>query len=148
MQAVFFVLAMVAGLSNPIQSAANATLNKTLGHPLLAVVIIYAVAVAALLLGLVVTGTPARLVAEKAGNIPWWAYGAGICNLVFAFAGATATQKIGSGAFTVTVLVTAVVLSIVLDHYGWLGLPVRPATWPRMIGAALAIGGVTMVSLL
>ncbi len=147
MQALFVALAMLAGLSNPIQSAANATLNKTLGHPLLALVVVYAVAIAGLLIGLVVTGTPMRALVEKGGGIPWWAYVAGICNLTFAVAGAAATQKIGSGAFTVTVLVTAVVVSIVLDHYGWLGLPVHEAGWPRIAGAVLAIGGVVMVSL-
>ena len=45
------------------------------------------------------------------------------------------------------VLVTAVALSIVLDNFGWLGLPHHPATWPRLLGGALAIGGVILVSL-
>jgi transporter family-2 protein len=147
MQALFVALAMAAGLSNPIQSAANAAVNKALGHPVLAVVVVYAVAVAGLAVCLLVTGVPLRLLTEKAGGIPWWAYVGGLGNLLFALAGAAATQKIGSGAFTVTVLVTAVILSIVLDHFGLLGLPQRPASWPRLVGAALAIGGVTLVSL-
>ena len=147
MQFLFIGLAMLAGLSNPIQSAANAALNKTLGNPLLAACVIYAVALAALLLCGAIAGLPFRGAGARFGGIPWWAYAGGLCNLIFVLAGATATQKIGSAAFTVTTLVTAVILSIILDKYGLLGLPMREATWPRLIGAALAIGGVTMVSL-
>jgi transporter family-2 protein len=117
-QALFVLLAMAAGLSNPVQSAANAAVNR-----------------------------PLREWPAKAGGIPWSAYVGGLCNLLFALAGAAATQKIGSGAFTVTVLVTAVALSIVLDHFDWLGLPHHPATWPRLLGGAFAIGGVIVVSL-
>ena len=36
MQALFYGLALLAGLSNPLQSAANAALNKGTGQPLVA----------------------------------------------------------------------------------------------------------------
>ena len=147
MQFLFVGLAMLAGLSNPIQSAANAALNKALGHPLIAASVIYAIALTGLLLCGLITGLPLRGAGARFAGIPWWAYAGGLCNLVFVLAGATATQKIGSAAFTVTTLVTAVILSIILDKYGLLGLPMREATWPRLVGAVLAIGGVTMVSL-
>ena len=45
-----------------------------------------------------------------------------------------------------TTLVTAVVLSIALDQFGLLGLELRPAPWPRLLGGAIAIAGVVLVA--
>ena len=136
-------------MSNPLQSAANAALNKEVGQPLVTGLVVYAVAVGGLL---VCVGVAALAGVSfgglgKIGGLPWWAFVGGLCQLTFTVAAAVSTQKIGSAAFTVTVLVIAVVLSIVLDKYGLMGLPVRDATWLRMLGAALAIGGVTLVAI-
>ncbi len=150
MQAVFFALAALAGLSNPVQSAANAALNKGVGQPIFAGLVIYAVGVIGLLLlaaAAAAFGVPFRGPASKLGGVPWWAFVGGLCNVTFALAAAVSTQKIGSAAYTVTVLVVAVLLSIVLDQYGVMGLKVHPLSWPRGIGAALAVVGVVLVSL-
>ncbi len=150
MKFLFYGLAVLAGLSNPIQSASNAALNKGAGQPLAAGLVIYAVAVTGLLAGVAVAalfGVSFRGLGGKLGVLPWWAFVGGLANLTFTLAAAISTQKIGSGGFTVTVLVLAVTLSIVFDQFGLMGLPVRNATWPRLLGAALAVGGVTLVSM-
>ena len=148
MQALFYGLAVVAGLSNPLQSAANAALNKGVGQPLATAVVVYAVALCGLLVcaGIAAVSSISFDGLGKLSGLPWWAFIGGLCQLTFPLVAAVRTQKIGSAGFTVAVLVVAVVLSIVLDKYGLMGLPIRDATWPRMLGAALAIGGVTLVS--
>ena len=144
MKLLFFGLAVLAGLSNPIQSAANTELNKTLGNPVVAACCIYGVAIATLAVAAAIGGFP-RAALAKAGDVHWWSWIGGACGVVFVFASALATKQIGSGAFTVTTLVTAVVLSIALDHFGLLGLERHPASWPRLLGGALAICGVVLV---
>ena len=148
MQALFFGLAFLAGLSNPLQSAANAALNKGLGQPLLSVVVVYAVAIAGLLVcaGIAMVSGVSLTGFGPLRTIPWWAFVGGLCQLTFTLAAAVSTQKMGSAAFTVTVLVVAVVLSIVLDANGLMGLPMREASWPRLLGAVLAVAGVALVS--
>ena len=148
MQILFYGLALLAGLSNPLQSAANAALNKGVGQPLATGLVVYAVAVCGLL---VCVGVAAVAGASfgglgKLGGLPWWVFVGGLCQLTFTLAAAVSTQKIGSASFTVTGLVVAIVLSIALDKWGLMGLPGRDATWPRLLGAALAIAGVTLVS--
>ncbi len=148
MQALFFGLAFLAGLSNPLQSAANAALNKGLGQPVAAAMVVYAVAIAGLLAcaGIaMVVGVPLMGLGQLR-TAPWWAFVGGLCQLTLTLEAAVSTQKMGSAAFTVTVLVVAVVLSIVLDANGLMGLPMREASWPRLLGAALAIAGVALVS--
>ena len=147
-QVLFYGLALLAGISNPLQSAANAALNKGVGQPLAATLVVYAVALCGLSIctGVAVMSGISLTGLGKLGSLPWWAFIGGLCQLTFTVAAAISTQKIGSAGFTVTVLVVAVVLSIALDRYGLMGLPIRDATWPRLLGAALAIVGVTLVS--
>jgi bacterial/archaeal transporter family-2 protein len=140
-------LAVLAGLSNPIQSAANAALNKALQQVIPAALTIYAVAILGLLacapfLGLSVRDLPTRL-----AMVPWWAWVGGLCNLCFVLAGALCAQRIGSATFTVTVACSAIVLSIVLDRLGVMGLEEHPLSAMRLLGGALAIGGIVLVSL-
>ncbi len=151
MKLLLVLLTIASGLSNPIQSAANAALNKATQQPLVTALVLYAVAVMALLplvagyaLWRGLSFAPLR---EAAGQLPWWAYVGGACNIVFVLVGAVATQKLGSGPFTVITLTAAVLLSIVLDSAGLMELPQHPLTWPRVVGAALSIAGVALVSL-
>ncbi len=49
-QVLLYGLALLAGISNPLQSAANAALNKGIGQPLAATLVVYAVALCGLLI--------------------------------------------------------------------------------------------------
>jgi bacterial/archaeal transporter family-2 protein len=147
MQWLLYPLALLAGLSNPIQSAANAGLNRSLGQVVAALLVIYAVALAGLLLCMPFLGLSLREAGARLGSVPWWAWVGGLCNLCFALAGALCTQRIGSATFTVIVACTAVVLSIVLDRFGVMGLKEHPINWMRLAGGAMAVGGIALVTL-
>jgi transporter family-2 protein len=45
--------------------------------------------------------------------------------------------------FTVT---AALVASLVLDHFGWFHMPVHAINLGRILGAALMIGGITLIA--
>lgn len=147
MHLLLILFVVLAGLSNPVQSAANAGLNKALGQVVPAALVIYAVALTGLLLCAPFLGVSLRGLGSKAAAAPWWVWLGGICNLMFVLAGALATQKVGSAVFTVTVASCAIALSLVLDSYGLLGLEQHPLTWIRLLGGAMAIGGIALVSI-
>jgi transporter family-2 protein len=139
MQFLLIGLAVLAGLSNPIQSAANAALNKAMQQVIPAALAIYGVAIVCLLLCAPFLGLSLREVGPKLGSIPWWAWVGGICNAIFVLAAALATQRVGSAVFTVTAACCAVVLSILLDRAGIMGLHQHPITWLRLVGGAMAV---------
>ena len=85
-------LAVLAGLSNPIQSASNAGLNKALGSVLPAALAIYGIALCGLLLCVPFLGLHWREVGAKAAGAPWWVWLGGLCNLVFVLAAALTTR--------------------------------------------------------
>jgi transporter family-2 protein len=85
---------------------------------------------------------PARAIAA-----PWWVWLGGICNAIFVLAAAVATQKIGSGVYTVIIACSAVILSMVLDQFGLLGLHQHSLSLMRLLGGMLALSGIALVSL-
>lgn len=147
MQFVLIGLAVLAGLSNPIQSAANAALNKAMQQVIPAALTIYAVAIVGLLCCAPFLGLSLRDLGPRFGAIPWWAWVGGLCNALFVLAAALATQRVGSAVFTVTAACCAVVLSIILDWGGIMGLHQHPLSVLRLLGGAMAIGGIVLVGI-
>jgi transporter family-2 protein len=64
---------------------------------------------------------------------------------VFVCASIVLTPRLGA-ATTVGLLLTGqVIASITIDHFGLFGVPVQPASIPRLLGAVLIIIGVAVV---
>ncbi|WP_173581703.1 DMT family transporter [Acetobacter musti] len=146
MKAGWFLLAILAGLTNPLQSAANSGFSKAAG-PALALIVLYATAIATLACALpFFPHAGSAPVTARLAKVPWWAWTGGALNATFALCATLATRQIGSASFTVTVLVCAVILSVALDHFGLLGLEQHRASWPRIAGSLMAIAGVILIS--
>jgi len=141
------LFAVIAGISNPLQSAANASLSKGIQAPLVAGFIVYITGAICLLICIPFVGLPLRNAVDKMGMVPWWVYLGGVFNAVFLVASLLVTKKLGSATFTTLVVISAVVVSIGLDHFGLLGFPVRTATPLRLLGGAFAIAGVILISI-
>ena len=147
MKILLIALTVLAGLGNPIQSAANAGMQKGIGQVVLTSLLIYGVGIIGLLLLSPFLGLSFRGTGHRIAALPWWAWLGGLCNLAFVVAAAMATKRVGSATFTIVTLVCAVVLSILLDQLGVLGLEQRPASALRLVGGAFAIIGVVLVAL-
>ena len=140
------LFAILAGVSNPLQSAANATLNKVLASPVLAAVAVYAIGAVCLAACVPFLGFGERGAIGKLAGLPWWAFVGGVCNLAFLMSTLLVTKRLGSATFTMLVVIAATVTSIALDHFGLMGFEVRHATALRILGGGLAICGVVLVA--
>jgi transporter family-2 protein len=138
--------ALIAGISNPLQSGSNSALLKATQAPIVAAFIVYAIGAACLLACIPFLGFPLRQAYSRLSEVPWWAYIGGFCNVLFLLCSLLITKKLGSATFTTIVVVSAVITSVLLDHFGLLGFTVRPATWPRIAGAMLAAAGVLLIA--
>jgi bacterial/archaeal transporter family-2 protein len=140
------LFAILAGISNPLQSGSNSELMKATNAPVVAAFVVYAIGSVCLLACIPLFGFSAREAFGKLSGVPWWAFIGGICNALFLMASLLVTKRLGSGTFTVLVVVSAVLTSLALDHFGLLGFEVRSVTWPRFLGGLLAIGGVFLIA--
>lgn len=142
-----YLLAIVAGMLNMLQSGSNSTLNEKLGvGPVLPAIIVYAGGIIGVLAAAPFIGRSAGALAVNAPHVPWWAWIGGLLASVYVVATLTVAKGMGAGAFTAVTLTAAVVTSLVLDHYGLLGFEVRSMSIWRAVGAMLMIGGVGLIA--
>src|ERR1700712_4432644 len=93
------LIAVVAGAANPFQSGTNAQLNKQLGQPLWAAIIVYVTGLIGVLVGELFS--PQRIpAAPRIGSVPMWAWMGGLISIVPTIAGLTLAQRLGAGVFT------------------------------------------------
>ena len=140
------LFAVIAGISNPLQSGANSAMSKGIQAPLVAGFFVYLTGAICLLVCIPFVGLPLRGALDKLGTVPWWAFLGGLFNAVFLLASLLVTKKLGSATFTTLVVISAVVISVALDHFGLLGFPIRSATPLRLLGAGFAIAGVVLIA--
>ena len=128
----------------PIQAAINARLGRFLGSPVWAAAVSGAVLTAALVvLGLVMTRGMPR--AEGGTALPWWAWTGGLCGAVVLTATTTVAPRLGTATMIAIVIAGQVVCSLLLDHFGLLGLTTYALTPRRLTAAALLIAGAMMI---
>ncbi len=139
-----FLVALVAGAANPLQSAANGQLNKQLQQPVWAGILIYTVGLLGMFAVQMFARTPVPL--ANAAHVSWWAWTGGLISILSTIAGLTLVQRLGAGIFTGLSVTASLVVSVLLDQFGWMGLKQHPTTPGRLVGCGLLIAGVWLVS--
>ena len=145
MNPLFLLFAVAGGILNTVQAGANAQLRKSIDQPVLAGIIVYATGLAGLILVGLVTQL-SRPTADKLAATPWWAWAGGILSLFSTMAGLLLARKLGSAVFTSLSLTAALVTSVLLDHFGWVGFEAHPANAWRITGCGLLIAGLLLIS--
>lgn len=140
-----YLLAIGAGAANPAQAGANAQLRKSIDQALLAALAVYFSGLVGVLLLQLFVREPWPA-AQKLSATPWWAWTGGLLSIAATLSGLTFAQKMGSGVFTGLSVTASLVMSLVLDNYGWIGFKVHHASWPRMLGCGLMIVGLWLVA--
>src|SRR6201992_2241674 len=139
------VFAILAGISNPLQSGSNSELLKTIQAPVVAAYLVYIVGATIIAFAIPFVGFPARESLGKLSGIAWWALIGGACNAAFLMASLLITKRLGSATFTTLVVVSAVITSLVLDQFGLLGFEPKPLNWLRGIGGGFVIAAVGLL---
>ncbi|WEK58229.1 MAG: DMT family transporter [Candidatus Brevundimonas phytovorans] len=138
-----FLTLLMAGAATALQGPTNARLVTAVGSPLNAAFISFAVGTVALGLLALAMQTRPDVGAMKA--LPWWAWMGGFYGCAFVISAAWGVPRLGV-ATTITLMVAGqLALSLILDHFGALGVARQPLSLGRIAGVALVIGGVVLV---
>ncbi|AIA72599.1 DMT family transporter [Pectobacterium atrosepticum] len=137
-------IAVLAGSIVPFQAASNAALGRSLGHPLWATLVSLLVSICVLLPILFAARVPVPAVGNALQG-SWWIWLGGVAGVVYITAALLLTPQLGASGFIVCVIVGQVVASLIIDHFGLMGLAVKPATLGRIAGVALIVMGMLVV---
>jgi transporter family-2 protein len=140
-----WILGIVAGFGLTAQVGMNSQLRKVLHSANLAALISFTVGTIALI-GLLLamrTPMPAR---ETLTSVPLWAWFGGLLGAFYVATSTIVAAELGATTLLGLALAGQLVTALVVDHFGWLGLPENPITWTRVGGVALVGLGVWLVS--
>jgi len=142
----YLALAFVIGCLIPLQAAINARLRDHLdGSTLLAALVSFSVGTLALVAMSAMTGQRWAAIGGVAQAKGWQLTG-GLLGAVFVFATTLLAPKIGVAKMAALVIAGQVALSLIADHFGWMGLAVREVDPVRAGGGLLVLAGVVLVN--
>lgn len=141
------LMTLAAGALSSMQPAFNGQLSGYLGSPLRAALVNFS-AGALVLLSVVTLFTMRQGVpsVERLSSVPLhlWVIG-GTLGAIFVSTATWATPKIGAGAFFAALYAGQLIMALVLDHFGLLGLEQKSATLMRMAGVPILLFGAWLI---
>lgn len=137
-------VALGVGVLLSFQAGINAELRRTLGSPVNAAVVSFAVGTAALLVVSLVT-RQAWTPLLPLGSAPAWIWLGGLCGALYVALATVLVPRIGAGSTIALSIAGQVLASVVIDAVGLVRVPVHPVSVLRVVGALLVIGGAVLV---
>ena len=137
------LLVLFAGGMIALQAPTNAMLARAGGSPVLAALISFVVGTIGLLVVWIASGN--RPGTAAFGGLPWYAWIGGLYGAIFVAVAAYAAPKIGLASLITIGIAGQILMALILDHMGALGLPREPITLGRIAGALLVVAGVVLV---
>ena len=141
---LLLAIAVGVGAAVPLQSALNAQMASALGHPLYGALANTSVATLTLVALIVAFRLPAPTLHTAAAG-PWWLWSGGLIGAAFVFGGLHVAPRIGAAVFAVGTIFGTMVASLLIDHVGLLGFPLRPMSLLRVAGAGCVLLGMLLL---
>lgn len=142
----FIVLFMIlAGSLSAVQGVANSALGKQLGEPIHAALISFGIGFIILaIISIFVTGSFPSI--SKLSSAPPITLIGGLLGAVFITSIIFIVPKIGIANAVVAALCGQVILSLILDHFGVMGLTVNSISPQKIVGSGLLILGLLLIN--
>ena len=141
---LYLLVALAGGVGLPVQAAINNQLKRYIGGPAWTAMTSITVSAISIIIFLAIA-RPALPAAASLGEAPRWAWLGGLFGAFFVAVGVIVTPKLGTAATFSTVIAGQVLVSLILDQWGLIGLPIHQLSVGRLAGAALLVIGVLMV---
>ncbi len=139
---LFFAVGV--GLAMATQTAVNSQLRQYLNSPIQAAFfsfLVGTICLAIMMLVMMWNGSALKPTLSQLNEIPVWLWVGGLLGVYAVTASIYTAPKLGFLTFTGLVLFGQVIMSMLLDHFGLIGVEKNPVNWQRLLGAILiAIG--------
>ena len=143
-QLLFFLFAIVAGVMLPVQAGLNTEIGRAVKDPVYATLISFVVGTVGLALYLLAARADWSTI-KNATSLPWYYWTGGLLGGLYVAAIIVLTPRLGVALTFGLTVAAQMAFGVVMDHYGWLGVPQSPINWTRVVGVTMIIGGVVLV---
>jgi transporter family-2 protein len=145
MKGLAYILGITAGFGLALQVGMNAQLRKVLQSANAAALISFLVGTCALIALWAVTRPPMPG-RDALAAVPLWAWFGGLFGAFYVAISTVVATELGAASLLALALLGQLAMALLVDHFGWLGLPVNPVSWTRLAGVGLLAAGVWLVT--
>jgi transporter family-2 protein len=140
----YYLLSLLAGVAVAIQTGVNSQLRSDTNNPIFTALISFGVGTVALTI--LYFGFFQRSPAfPQAYTFEWWKFTGGLLGVLYVTGVVIAAPRIGAGNALGFIVAGQFIAAIIIDHYGWMGLPIKSISWYRISGIVLLIAGVYFI---
>lgn len=149
MRMLYIFWAIVVGILLAIQASTNTALRIQLNSPWISSLMNFGVGLLALIIiiAIVKPETFGGMRPIFTGQVPIWKILGGFMGAFFVTSITVLVPKLGIGNTVVLYLFGQIVMSMIIDHYGLLGMPVDKITIQKGLGVLLLLGGVALTQI-
>ena len=140
----FVLLALLAGAMMPTQAAINNKMANTVGSPVLAAFISFLVGTVGLLAYIIISGEPLAWLAS-AKSAPAIAWIGGLLGAFFVASAVILVPRLGVAMTFSLIIAGQMLVTLFIDHFGFLGVPVKEVSLARIAGILFIIAGVVVI---
>ena len=141
---LYILLALAAGARMPTQAATNNKMAVIADSPILSAFISFFVGTVALFIYVLASGTPLGSLGSvrEAPAIAWIG---GFLGAFFVTAAVTLVPRLGVAMTFSLIIAGQMIVTLIIDHFGLLGVPVKEISLARVAGIVLIAGGVVLI---
>ncbi|OIQ20641.1 MAG: hypothetical protein BM556_01510 [Bacteriovorax sp. MedPE-SWde] len=136
--------AFAMGLMVPLQAIINAKLSSQIGGPTQAALISFGGGFLIFTIVAIFNYNNLPSITKLSSVQPYLLMG-GVVGSIFILSAIIIVPKLGSTGWTALIVTGQLIASLILDHYGWLGLPVKSLNIFRIIGSIFLLIGSTLI---
>jgi len=140
----YILLALAAGAMMPTQAATNNKMAVVIDSPILSAFISFFVGTVALFAYILIAGVPLGNLASSK-EAPAIAWIGGLLGAFFVTAAVTLVSRLGVAMTFSLIIAGQMIVTLIIDHFGLLSVPVKEVTLARIAGIVLIAGGVVLI---
>lgn len=140
----YYLLSLVIGIGVALQTGVNSQLRHDTNSPVFTALISFGTGFIALLILYFAFFYKSQAFPQDY-TFEWWKFTGGLFGVLYIAGMVIVAPRIGA-ANALGIIVTGQFLAaMVIDHFGWMNMPVQPISWYRLSGIALLLLGVYLI---
>ncbi|HEY3403684.1 MAG TPA: DMT family transporter [Ohtaekwangia sp.] len=144
MKIQYYILSILAGVAVAFQTGVNSQLRTDTNNPVLTGLISFGVGTLALIVLYLAFFRQSPIFPEGYA-FQWWKFMGGILGVLYVTGVVIAAPRIGAANALAFIVGGQFVAAIIIDHYGFMKLPVNPISVYRVAGIVLLLAGVYLI---
>lgn len=145
----WLMLGLFTGAMPPVQTAVNSALRMEVDSFLLASLISFIIGTMILLLLSVIIARGIRISGfnEDTGRIKIWHFLGGLLGAIYVTTNVILMPHLGATLTLMTVIFGQMLMGLLIDHFGLLGIPKQPVDARRIIGVIMILSGIFILQM-